>query len=196
MTDLHNNDDQLLKGVVEGNEDAFVALYEKYWKKLYNYGYSKLGKREIVEGFVQEIFIDLWMKRSTIDIHTSVSSYLFTALKYKVLNYHKAHSIREKYVVTQKLKGETKVSEVEEEVLFKDLKSQIHQVIVNFPSQRKKAYELRFNEELSYIEIADTMAISVSTVEKHIIKSLKIIRDRLKICGLGSTAMMLIEINL
>lgn len=196
MTNLHYNDDHLINRVVEGHEDAFVALYDKYWKKLYNYGYSKLGKREIVEGFVQELFIDLWMKRSTIDIHTSVSSYLFTALKYKVLNYHKAQNIREKFMVTEKSKGETKISQVEEEVLFKDLKSHIHQVIVDFPSQRKKAYELRFNDELSYIEIADTMSISVSTVEKHIIKSLKIIRDRLKIYGLGSTTMLLIEINL
>jgi len=189
-------DDQLLTEIKKGNETAFVTLYDTYWKKLYNYGYSKLGKREIIEGFVQEVFIDLWIKRITLDIHSSVASYLFTSIKYKIINYHKSQYIREKFAVNEKSKGELKITEVEEKVLYQDLKSNLDEVIFDFPMQRKTACSLRFNDELSYQEIAQAMAISVSSVEKHIIKSLKIIRYRLKTFGFATITMMMMEINL
>lgn len=188
-------DDQLLLEIKKGDETAFVTLYDTYWKKLYNYGYSKLGKREIIEGFVQEIFIDLWVKRASLDIHSSLASYLFTSIKYKIINYHKSQSIRENYAVNEKSKGELKITEVEEKVLYQDLKLNLDQVIFDFPMQRKTACTLRFNEELSYQEIALAMAISVSSVEKHIIKSLKIIRYRLKTFGFAMITMMMLEIN-
>jgi RNA polymerase sigma-70 factor (family 1) len=172
-------DEVLLKNIRMGDQSAFNRLYDRYWTNLFNYGFSKVGKREVVEDFVQEIFIDLWIKRETLHCYTSISSYLFAAIKYKVINYHKSKIIREKYSTEIQENGENKNSEIEEAVYYNELNNNIRQLVGGFPIQRKKVYQLRFNEEMSYKEIADSLCISVSTVEKHMIKALRQIRNYL-----------------
>tara|TARA_R110002020_G_scaffold66016_1_gene173815 strand:+ start:699 stop:1316 length:618 start_codon:yes stop_codon:yes gene_type:complete len=171
---------ELLERIKSGDETAFIEVYDLFWKRLFNFGHKKLGKREIVEGVVQEVFIDFWTKRAKLEIHTSLSSYLFTSVNYKIINQYKSQSIREKYSAQEKAKGEQNSSSTDEKVLFNDLKFNIKKVVREFPPQRKKVYQLRFNKGLSYIEIAQNLEISVSTVEKHLMRALKDIRISLK----------------
>ncbi|PZX49141.1 RNA polymerase sigma factor [Algoriphagus chordae] len=174
------NEKEIIERIKNDDESAFIEVYDLFWKRLFNYGYKKLGKKEIVEGIVQEVFIDFWTKRAKLEIHTSLSSYLFTSVNYRIINQYKSQSIRDKYSATEKTKGEQLSSGSDEKVLFNDLKSNIKKVVREFPPQRKKVYQLRFNKGLSYIEIAETLEISVSTVEKHIMRALKDIRISLR----------------
>lgn len=171
---------ELVERIKNDDESAFIEVYNLFWKRLYNFGYNKLGKKEIVEGIVQEVFIDLWAKRGKLEIHTSLSSYLFSAINYRIINQYKSQSIREKYSEMEKSKGEQTSSSVEEKVHYNDLKSNIKKVVGQFPSQRQKVYKLRFNKGLSYNEIAQNLGISVSTVEKHLMRALKDLRVSLR----------------
>lgn len=180
MSKLENSDESLVERIKNSDESAFEILYDRYWKSLFNYGYQKAGKREVVEGMVQEVFIDFWSKRKDLNIHSSLASYFFTAIKYKVINYNKAQHVREKFATAEKTKGEQNINPVEERLFYRDLKSCIKKVVIKFPTQRRKVYKLRFNGGLSYNEIAANMEISVSTVEKHMIKALKDIREQLR----------------
>ncbi|WP_192346187.1 RNA polymerase sigma-70 factor [Algoriphagus sp. Y33] len=182
------NQQETLERIKSGDESAFIEVYDLYWKQLFNFGYKKLSKKEIVEGIVQEVFIDLWTKRAKLEIHTSLSSYLFTSVNYKIINKYKSQSIRDKYSEEEKSKGEQNSASTEEKILFNDLKSNIKKVVREFPPQRKKVYQLRFNKGLSYIEIAQSMEISVSTVEKHLMRALKDIRVSLRELTLSSLA--------
>lgn len=174
------NEQELLVRIKNDDESAFIEVYDLFWKRLFNFGYKKLGKKEIVEGIVQEVFIDFWTKRSKLEIHTSLTSYLFTSVNYRIINHYKSQSIRDKYSAHEKSKGEQRNSSTDEKILFNDLKSNIKKVVRKFPPQRKKVYQLRFNKGLSYIEIAENLEISVSTVEKHLIRALRDIRVSLK----------------
>ncbi len=174
------NEQEIIERIKNGDESAFIEVYDLFWKRLFNFGYKKLCKKEIVEGIVQEVFIDFWTKRAKLDIHTSLSSYLFTSVNYRIINQYKSQTIRDKYSDQEKFKGEQKSSSTDEKVLFNDLKSNIKKVVQNFPPQRKKVYQLRFKKGLSYIEIAENLEISVSTVEKHLMRALKDIRISLR----------------
>lgn len=171
---------ELVERIKNDDESAFIEVYDLFWKRLFNFGYNKLGKKEVVEGIVQEVFIDFWAKRGKLEIHTSLSSYLFTAINYRIINQYKSQSIRDKYSEKEKSKGEQISSSAEEKVLYNDLKSNIKKIVSGFPPQRQKVYQLRFNKGLSYIEIAQILEISVSTVEKHLIRALKDLRISLK----------------
>ena len=171
---------ELVERIKNDDESAFIEVYDLFWKRLFNFGYNKLGKKEVVEGIVQEVFIDFWAKRGKLEIHTSLSSYLFTAINYRIINQYKSQSIRDKYSEKEKSKGEQISSSAEERVLYNDLKSNIKKIVSGFPPQRQKVYQLRFNKGLSYIEIAQILEISVSTVEKHLIRALKDLRISLK----------------
>lgn len=180
MSEKVLNDQEILDRIKNDDQSAFIEVYDLFWKRLFNFGYKKLGKKEIVEGIVQEVFIDLWTKRTKLEIHTSLSSYLFTAVNYRIINQFKSQSIRDKYSEQEKTKGEQNSSSVEEMVLYNDLKLNIKKVVGGFPPQRKKVYQLRFNKGLSYIEISQNLEISVSTVEKHLMRALKDIRISLR----------------
>ncbi|REG78444.1 RNA polymerase sigma-70 factor [Algoriphagus antarcticus] len=174
------NELEIIERIKNDDESAFIEVYELFWKRLFNFGYKKLGKKEIVEGIVQEVFIDFWTRRAKLEIHTSLSSYLFTSVNYRIINQYKSQSIRDKYSAQEKTKGEQNSSSTDEKVLYNDLKSNIKKVVQEFPAQRKKVYQLRFNKGLSYIEIAQNLEISVSTVEKHLMRALKDIRISLR----------------
>src|SRR5690606_27302843 len=135
---------------------------------------------EIVEGIVQEVFIDLWTKREKLEIHTSLSSYLFTAVNYQIINQYKSQSIRDKYSAQEKSKGEQNSSSADETVLFNDLKLNIKNVLRKITLPRTKVYQHRFNNGLSYLEIAQDLERSVNTGEKHLTRALKDIKISLK----------------
>jgi RNA polymerase sigma-70 factor (ECF subfamily) len=56
-----------------------------------------LQSREVSKDVLQELFVDLWEKRHSLEIRSNVRGYLFTALKNRVINKIKAESVREKY---------------------------------------------------------------------------------------------------
>ncbi|GAB3234239.1 RNA polymerase sigma-70 factor [Algoriphagus aestuariicola] len=177
---------RLLERIKNDSDAAFEEIYNRYWKQLFNFGMRKLNQREIVEGIVQEVFIDLWVRRKSISIYESLSSYLHSSVNFRIINQYKSRSIREKYLDTLKAQSPDTSISIEELIQFKDLKLNIKGIIKKFPIQRQKAYKLRFNKGLSYSEIADVMEISVSTVEKHLIRAIKDLRVSLRELTLAS----------
>lgn len=180
MSEKSNIDNRLLKGIKNGSDLAFEEAYNRYWKQLFNFGMKKLDQRETVEGIVQEVFIDLWVRRSKLEINQTLSTYLHSSVNYKIINQYKSQSVRRKYLDTLKSQYAHLGFSIEEMIHFNDLKLRISSITEEFPSQRKKAYDLRFNKGLSYKEIAETMKISASTVEKHLIRAIKDLRISLK----------------
>lgn len=180
MSERTLKEQELISNIKKGDESAFVEVYHLYWKRLYNFGYKKLAKKEIVEGIIQEVFIDFWTKRKSLDIHSSLSSYLFTSVNYRIINQYKSQVVRENFAQKERKKGEQKDSSTDDKVLFDDLKSNLKKVINGLPAQRKQVYQLRHHQGMSNYEIAQTLQISVSTVEKHMIKALKDIRIALR----------------
>jgi RNA polymerase sigma-70 factor (ECF subfamily) len=177
---------RLLERIKNDSDAAFEEIYNRYWKQLFNFGMRKLNQRQIVEGIVQEVFIDLWVRRKSISIYESLSSYLHSSINFRIINQYKSRSIREKYLDTLKARSPDTCISIEELIQFKDLKLTIKGIIKKFPNQRQKAYKLRFNKGLSYSEIADVMEISVSTVEKHLIRAIKDLRVSLRELTLAS----------
>lgn len=170
----------LVNQLRSGDEKAFSCIYETYWKALFNHAYKRLYDQEMVRELIQDLFTELWEKRENIHIHTSLKAYLYTALKFKVLNHIKAQIVREKYVARIKLSASQSTNQVEEQTNFNELNSALQSVLDKLPPQPRKVFALKRNAGLSYQEIAERLQISSSTVEKHMIKALKIIRENLR----------------
>ncbi|QNL51664.1 RNA polymerase sigma-70 factor [Olivibacter sp. SDN3] len=165
-----------------GNIKAFEQIYHKYWPKLFDQAHRRLADDEIVKEFIQDLFTELWQNRETIKIHTSISSYLHQALKFKIYNYYKSQQVQERYkqfIDTQRPPHLTN-NITEERINYIDLHQALKHSIEKLPNQTKLAYKLKQEGGLTYSEIAATLKISTSTVEKHIMKALKLIREELK----------------
>src|SRR5581483_5331410 len=81
------DDDTLIKLLRQGNEVAFTRIYNQYWQRLFIVAANKLNHDlTLAEELVQDIFLDLWRRRETLDIKTSLAVYLAAAMKYKVID--------------------------------------------------------------------------------------------------------------
>src|SRR5258708_29149835 len=80
------DDDRLVELLRSGNDAAFTEIYNLYWKKLFTVAANKLNHDlKLAEELVQDIFLDLWRRRETLEIKTSLSLYLAAAMKYKII---------------------------------------------------------------------------------------------------------------
>lgn len=133
----------------------------------------------MAEDLAQEVFFELWRRRDSLNIKTSLKAYLRKTARNKTLN----------YIRDQKLKFDTNeppteivstLVNINQEIEEKELKSIIHTAIDNLPEKCGIIFSLSRFEEMSYKEIASQLNISVKTVENQISKALKSLRKAVK----------------
>jgi RNA polymerase sigma factor (sigma-70 family) len=71
----------------DGDESAFVYIYNTYYKTLLNLGYQFTKNTELIKDCVQDLFIDIRENKEKLGDVTYVKSYLMVAFKRKVLDY-------------------------------------------------------------------------------------------------------------
>ncbi len=174
------DEESVLNQLKQGDSQAFEKIYRHYWERLFNQAYQRLRDEDDTKELIQDLFTELWQKRHSLHIHTSLDAYLQSALRFKIFNHIKATIVRERYSSSVKQHKFIVPSQVEEEINYTELNAALHEALQLLPAQPRHVYELRHHHGMSYSEIADSLHISVSTVEKHMIKALKYIRKRLK----------------
>ncbi len=173
------SDEELMREIKADNMFAFDSLYNKYCKRVYKFGFSILKSHEESENLMQDVFLNLWENRSRVEKDSSVRSYLFS------ITYNSAISVIRKKVretdFIDHLKSVGKISEdsVNMEIEYLELTNRLGEIIKTLPPRQKEVYLLQRVEGLKYNEIADRLNISVNTIENHMSRALKTIRDKL-----------------
>jgi RNA polymerase sigma-70 factor, ECF subfamily len=171
---------QVLAVLKEGRESAFEMLFKTYYQPLCNYAYSFLNDKDEAEEVVQTAFITVWDKRQTIEIQTSIKSYLYRMVRNACLNVIKHEKIKQQHVAYEMAGGEPSHEGVSQSVISSELEQKIYEAMKALPEQCRLVFQLSRFEELRYAEIATQLNISVKTVENQMGKALKIMREQLK----------------
>jgi RNA polymerase sigma-70 factor, Bacteroides expansion family 1 len=173
-------DEELLRLLPTNDHNAFAELYERYWDKLLYLAGKKLGDLHEAEHIVQDVFLDLWHRRATLNIQQSVGGYLVVAIKYRIIN---AQAKRHRQLLRMQEKPYDQFDNSTEEYLhWRELQHRYHHQLARLPEKCALAFSLR-NEGLSYKEIAAEMKVSEKTVEMHINRAFKALRTALGILG-------------
>lgn len=176
-----STDQELLTDLRNGDNDAFEALYHRYFVSLCKYAYKKLQDECVVEELVQDVFVDLWKKRTTLDIDGQIAGLLFAMLRNKALHGLRARLIQSKHYEEFSLLHKHDMSEELTDKLYaRQAQEKMNTAINQLSPQCRQAFTLSRYENLSYKEIAQKMGISVNTVEKHIGKALNFLRQEFK----------------
>lgn len=132
------------------------------------------------EEVIQNVFLDIWEKRKSLVFNSSVKAYLYKAVHNSSLNKLKHSKVRRLYA-EDFVHHVSPVYNYTEQVLQKnELEKQIHFAINALPEQCRMVFKLSRFEEMKYSEIASHLNISVKTVENHMGKALKLMREHLK----------------
>lgn len=169
-------DAYLLKELQKGNHHAFKTLYERYWEHLYAVAYHWLGAKEEAQEIVQEVFVELWEKRTALNIKKSFSSYLFAVTKYKVFDCIDARAVRKNYLSQVQRSSSAGTYGTENTLVFKETQQRIADALEKLPVKTQQIFSLSREQELPYTKIAKMMNMSVKSVEYHITKTLKYLR--------------------
>jgi len=169
----------LLALIKEGDELAFQEIYNRYWENLFRYVYNRMHVREGSEEIVQEVFLALWNHRHSVHI-TSLSAYLFTASKHKLLNHMRSSKVKKTYAQEYATFIEHYIDNSNEDWQnLNDLEHAVEESLSSLPKKSQTIFRLSRQQHLSISRIADQLQISTKTVENHLSLALKHLRTTL-----------------
>ena len=171
---------ELADALHQGDKEVFGEVFKTYYERLCNYANSMLNNMDEAEEMVQGTFLTLWEKRDAIDIHTSVKSYLYQAVHNQSLNrikHYKVRQIHTSYILNS---ADDSVDSGNEKVIADELETKINEAVSSLPEQCRKVFQMSRFENLTYAEISQQLNISVKTIENHMGKALRIMREKLK----------------
>jgi RNA polymerase sigma-70 factor (ECF subfamily) len=174
------NDYELLTFIREDDEQAFHALYERYWKKVLVQALLKLAIQEEAEEMVQIVFMNLWHRRHKIELKHSFATYIAAITKYEIL----AQLARRKKEdeLKKKLSMVCNGSDLSTShwLDYEQLRNELEKNIQTLPEKCRLVFQLSRDKGLTEKQIAHTLHISPKTVEAHIGKALKLLRTSLQ----------------
>ncbi len=173
------SDERLLKLLKDSDEKALKEIYLRYWKEIYLAAMKKVRTRNIAEELVQNLFISLWNNRRTSKI-LQLKSYLYTAIRFQVINFIRSDMIREKYTLQSSMYVAREDNSGESILLTHELSQAIDSAIKSLPAKSRDIFRLNRIEHYTVNEIARDMQLSKKTVEYHITRSIKTMRIFLK----------------
>ena len=175
-TGQHLDDAQLTSQILAGDSGAFRALYFRYGQALFGWLWQRTHDREAAEDLVQELFARVWRKRDSLDPNQSIRAYLYQAANHLAID-HLRKKIRENDKSEEVFPRD--VTTAIDELGF-ERKTAITQAIAGLPEAQRTVFLLSRFEGLKYSEIASTLGLSVKTVETHMGRALKKLREALK----------------
>jgi RNA polymerase sigma-70 factor (family 1) len=177
----HIPDTELWQLVMNGDVAAYGELYERYWESLFKTAYWHLYDKAAAKDIVQEVFVYCWQRREQIQINESVAAYFRAAVRFKVLNYLKSETAREKY---QQLAGQALPAitcNTADHILIADMQASYRRELERLPDKMREVFIDSRDHGLSIDEIAQKRAISPQTVKNQLSAALKKLRE-----GLGN----------
>jgi RNA polymerase sigma-70 factor, Bacteroides expansion family 1 len=164
----------------EGDMNSFEEVFTIFQPKLLAFVYRYLKSREDSEEIVQEVFIQIWENRTTLNEKLSFKSYLFTITKNRIIDYFrkkKIETLSKNYVrnFTELIHDNTS-----SELVYKDYDAVLAEAIEKLPDKRKVIFLLSRKFGMSRNEIANFFNISENTVKNQLQEALNFLRDILK----------------
>lgn len=161
------------------DSQAFERFFKEHFVALCAFANKYIRNTDSSKEIVHDVFINVWEKRQSMVEERSVKSYLYTSVKNRCLNYLRDNRKFNKSSDAAELRDEIGDNHHEEMMEAAELESRIDLVIRQLPDKCREVFVLSRFEEKKYSEIAEKLNLSVKTVEAHMSKALKVLKDKL-----------------
>lgn len=174
------NEQELLAKIAKGDERAFTELFQGYYASLGEFVFKITESLPVTQEIVQDAFIKIWLKRTSLTELKSFSNYLFIICRNQTYNHLKKIAVARNFLVQidQHLNENTELHDGE--VAIDQYRLLIDKAIDKLPSQAKKVYLLSRHERLKHDDIAKQLGISPETVKKHVQYAVNFIKSDVK----------------
>lgn len=180
--DANTADAVLWLEVRQHDRRAYRILFDRHGGALYRSAFRLLQDREASETVAHDIFLNLWLKRESLDIR-DFRSYIMTAARYHVYKALRARAASpETAVETEQIEHFTSVAHngAEAKMAEQTVRDLIGQHVNGLPKRCREIFLLSREQHLSNQEIAERLNISRRSVENQITFALRHLRMHLK----------------
>ena len=178
IRDRYNN--IRVKAIRSGDRKVFKTVIESYYDQVYWYAKSLTRDVDLAKDLTQDAFLKLWKKRDKVKKGTIIKGWLYKSVRNKFLDNVKKHG-KETYLF------ETTFAETLDNVVSREYQEElqrkmqiVEREIERLPNKCHQVFKLSKKDGLTNNEIAEHLGISIKTVEGHLTKALKILREKLK----------------
>lgn len=174
------NEEQLVAFLRLGDHAAFTEIYNRYWEVMTDSAFQRLRSREDVEEVVQEVFVNLYIRREEISPKSTLEAYLKTALKFKLIDAYRAQKVHFSHIENLVQEANSVPVAIDVQMDVNELRKRVRSAADRLPEKCREVFIMSRYEQLSHQEIALKVGITVSTVKKHLYRAMEILREEFK----------------
>jgi len=171
----------LIERVQRGDEIAFELLFRFYYSGLVIYATQFTIDKNEAEEIVQDFFVCLWQKHSSIKSFDSLKNYCFSSVRNRSLNVLKHKKVKSRYI------EELKSLSTSENIIYNpdlyivsELQQKIEETMELLPARCREIFIMSRIKGLKNEEIASKLNLSKRTVETQISNAIKVMKVGLK----------------
>jgi RNA polymerase sigma-70 factor (ECF subfamily) len=172
----------LIKECVNGNNETYAVLVERYKNMVYNIAYRMIGEADAAKDMAQESFIAAYLGLKDFRHDAKFSSWLYRIVMNKCRDYLKA---RKDIVPVDEIIEFTpgKEANPEQTVSSRQTADVIQRALGRMPAQFREVIVLKHLEELDYEEIAGILGESVNALKVRAHRGREMLRGILEEMG-------------
>ena len=176
----NQSDREVWNRLRNGHKDALNHIYRLHVKTLYQYGYKFTNDYKQIEDSIQEVFLTLWEKRTTLGETDYIKPYLLVSFRRKLIRALSNNNIIidrnfeiENYNFDLAVSPEQDMIKKEAEMaLIKKMALRLSKL----PKKKREVLYLRYYCELEYDQIASVMNISYQSARNLTYRALKTLK--------------------
>lgn len=166
----------LLNRLSKNDEHAFRLIFHAFSDRVYSFSLRLTRSQETAEEMVQEVFLKIWINRTSLAAIENFHAYLYTITRNLAFNTLKRMSVEEKAKTILQREQTDIHSDTEETVIHRDYQQLLNRAISHLPPQQRLVYSLCHQEGLRYEEVAQRLNISRLTVKTHMQQALRTLK--------------------
>lgn len=177
MTMNHINEKELVLRLRQDDIKAFDILYYTYHNSLYSNIFKLTREADVARDILQEVYISLWEKRSSLNPSQPIAGWLF------VVSYNKSVSFLKKRLKESILKSQSLPEFPTQErnaYLQESRLNLLEEAIEKLSPQKRKVFELCKIQGKTYEETAKELGISKHTVKEYLSGAINCIKIYVK----------------
>ena len=165
-----------LPAIKDGDHEAFIEVYNVLHVKIFRFFLKRAGLYDTAKDLTQQCFIRLWQFRHTLSYDHLLEKQIFIIARSLLINHIRKETVQAKLKILHSQTFITQDTQPVNDGLLEKVE-EVNAAIETLPPVRKRVLMLKAMHGCTNKEIAQQLEISVKTVEDHVTKAFRHIRQ-------------------
>ena len=174
---------EAIRSCQAGSPEAFARLVDHYRQWVFALIFRWVGRKEVAEEMVQEVFLKAFAKIKGFRGEAKFSSWLYQITRNRCLDFWRSREFRNGELEIVDFEppeaGLALSPQAEEELQQKRRNQNLRRVLESLPAHYREALTMRYLHELSYAEMAELSGEGISKLKMRVLRGLDVLKTKI-----------------